>query len=341
MTSPLLPTSLATAILADGTATRAMQGNSVAGQSYTDIRGLEALKGDPHSPKAVAAVAQQLEAMFLQMMLKSMREASLGDGIFDSDQGKMYQDMFDKQIALDMSRHQQLGISELLMRQLAGKSGQQGGGLPGDAPSAGVPAAGVPVGVLPTGSATPVTATPPGIGDLQGRTTRGIASEADAAEFTRQVLPAIRQAARRLGVDARALLAQAALETGWGQRVPRNADGASSFNLFGIKAGASWNGARTTAATLEFDGLVARRTNASFRVYGSIEESVNDFAQLLAGSPRYSQALSQGADGPAFIRALAGAGYATDPEYASKVNRIQASDRIRSAFPVRTAALQK
>lgn len=323
-----------------------MQGNNLAGQSYTDIRGLEALKGDPHSPKAVAAVAQQLEAMFLQMMLKSMREASLGDGIFDSDQGKMYQDMFDKQIALDMSRHQQLGISELLMRQLAGKSGQQGGGLPGDAPTAGVPAAGVPAagvpgGVVPTGGATPATATPPGIGDLQGRNTRGIASEADAAEFTRRVLPAIRQAARRLGVDARALLAQAALETGWGQRIPRNADGASSFNLFGIKAGANWSGARTTATTVEFDGLVARRTNASFRAYGSIEESVNDFAQLLAGSPRYSQALSQGADGPAFIRALAGAGYATDPEYASKVNRIQASDRIRSAFPVRTAALQK
>lgn len=298
---------------------------STAGAAYTDIKGLQALRGDTKSPQAVARIAQQVEALFLQMMLKSMREASIGDGIFDSEEGRMYQDMFDKQVALDMSQHQHLGISDLLMRQLSQRST--------DTEPLTNPAA--PEFVLPGPAA------PGGSSSKQRDGVTRPASDAAAASFIGQVLPAIKQAAHRIGVDPRALLAQAALETGWGQRIPRNADGSSSFNLFGIKAGSSWTGARATAVTVEFDGSVARRGRAAFRSYTSIEDSINDYAQLVSSSPRYAAALAQGSDARAFVQSLAAAGYATDPHYSRKINHLLESERLQSAFSARTAALQK
>jgi peptidoglycan hydrolase FlgJ len=264
-----------------------------------------------------------------------MREASLGDGIFDSDEGRMYQDMFDKQIALDMSQHQHVGISELLMRQLSQKNA--------DGTADGTAAGAAPVFSLP-GVVPPPAFALPGASlknpDRGGPVARP-ASDADAAAFISRVLPPIKEAARKLGVQPQALLAQAALETGWGQRVPRNADGSSSFNLFGIKAGSNWTGARTTAVTVEFDGTVARRRQAAFRSYDCIEDSINDFAQLVSTSPRYAEALGKGRDAHAFVHTLASAGYATDPQYANKISQILGSERLQSAFPAASAALKK
>jgi peptidoglycan hydrolase FlgJ len=268
---------------------------NTAGSAYTDINGLESLKKDPKSPQSLSKVAQQVEAMFLQMMLKSMRDANLGDGIFDSEEGKMYQDMFDKQVALDMSQHNQMGIGDLLMRHLTQKS---------DAASA------------PTSPLAP-------------------------AQFMTQALPAITQAAKKLGVSPKGMLAQAVLESGWGQRIPKTAEGRSSFNVFGIKAGANWTGARAVADTVEFNGTVAKRQQAVFRAYDSIQDSVNDYVKLLGSSPRYSAALSSGSDPAAFVQAMGSSGYATDPQYVNKLKQILTSDRLQSAFAVRTASLQK
>lgn len=276
-----------------------------AGTAYTDINGLESLKQDSKSPQSLNKVAQQVEAMFLQMMLKSMREANLGDGIFDSEEGKMYQDMFDKQVALDMSQHSSVGIGDLLMRQLTRKSAA--GSAPGDLIPPAQTHAGAP----------------------------------DPAQFVAQALPAITQAAKKLGVSPQAMLAQAVLESGWGQRIPKAADGRSSFNLFGIKAGANWTGPRAVADTVEFDGTVAKRQTAVFRAYDSIQDCVNDYSKLLASSPRYAGALASGTDPAAFIQALGSSGYATDPDYVNKLKQILASDRLQSAFAARTASLQK
>ncbi len=329
-------------ILNTATPAAAAESAASAGSAYTDIKGLESLKGDSKSPQAMAKIAQQVEAMFLQMMLKSMREASLGDGIFDSDEGRMYQDMFDKQVALDMSQHQHVGISELLLKQLAQKS-MEGGATAPDSKARDA----LQLPLTAPGFALPGTQQPPAFAlpAAPSRVPQGAAarpaSDADAAAFISQVLPAIKQAARRIGVDPQALLAQAALETGWGARIPRNADGSSSFNLFGIKAGANWSGARTTAVTVEFDGTVAHRRQATFRAYDSIEASVHDFAELVSNSPRYADALQQGRDARAFVQSLAAAGYATDPQYASKISQILGSNRMQAAFPRATAALQK
>ncbi len=274
-----------------------------AATTYTDLNGLAALKADPTSPQAISAVASQVEALFLQMMLKSMRDASMGDELDGNEMG-VYQDMFDKQVALTISQHEDLGIGAILKRQLTGKT----------APAAPKTASG---GV----SAPPqVLAKTP-------------------AEFVDQVMPAIRRAATALGLNPLGLLAQAALETGWGQRMARNADGSPSLNMFGIKAGDGWTGARATADTVEFSNGVAAQRRTAFRAYGSIEESVSDFANVLKKSPRYRDAIAAGGDVHAYIDRIGKSGYATDPEYATKLNQILNSGVLQAALPTRTAAL--
>ena len=152
-------------------------------------------------------------------------------------------------------------------------------------------------------------------------------------------MPTIRRAASALGLNPLGLLAQAALETGWGQRMPRTADGSPSFNMFGIKAGESWTGARATADTMEFSNGVATPRRTAFRAYGSIEDSVNDFANLLRNSPRYRDAVAAGNDTQAYVDGIGKSGYATDPEYANKLSQILNSDTLRAALNPRIAAL--
>jgi flagellar protein FlgJ len=278
-----------------------------AATTYSDVNGLAALKRDPNSPEAISAVAKQVEALFLQMMLKSMRDATSAEETNSNEMG-MYQDMFDKQVALSISQHTDLGISRLLKRQLAGK-----------------PAAAAPklAPGLPTASAAaPTSAVSP-----------------TPTEFVHRVLPPITRAASALGLDPMGMLAQAALETGWGQRMPRNADGSLSHNMFGIKAGEEWAGARASADTMEVANGVATPRRTTFRAYGSIEESVNDFASLLKNSPRYRDVIAAGGNAGAYIASMGKSGYATDPEYANKLNQILRSDTLLSALAARVAAL--
>ena len=282
-----------------------------AATTYTDVNGLAALKRDPNSPQAINAVAQQVEALFLQMMLKSMRDATVAEET-DSNEMGMYQDMFDKQVALSISQHTDLGIARLLKSQLAGKSAP--GALKIGAADSAPPA--LPVSSLPTAA---IAHSP--------------------AEFVNRVMPSIRRAAAALGVDPSGMLAQAALETGWGQRMPRNADGSASHNLFGIKAGDEWAGARAPADTIEVVNGVATPRRTSFRAYGSVEESVNDFANLLKNSPRYREVLAAGGDAGAYAANMGKSGYATDPDYGNKLNQILRSDTLQSALAARVAAL--
>ena len=280
--------------------------DTTAANTYTDINGLAELKKDPTSTQSINAVAQQVEAMFLQMMLKSMRDADMGDELDGNEMG-MYQDMFDKQIALTISQHQDIGIGAMLKRQLSGK-----------------PAAGAKSVIGTNGSSTD------GVHSTAVAPTAAVAQT--PAEFVSHVLPSIQRAAAELGVDPRGLLAQAALETGWGQRMPRTADGAPSLNLFGIKAGEEWSGARATADTVEFNHGVATQKRTAFRAYGSIEESVNDFAKLLKTSPRYRDVIAAGGNTQAYAESLVKAGYATDPQYADKLNKILNGGALHAAL---------
>jgi len=301
-----------------------------AATTYTDLNGLEALKRQPSSPKTISAVASQVEALFLQMMLKSMRDANAAVGEDDNEMG-MYQDMFDKQIALTMSQHQDLGLTALLTRQLSGTSAAAGS--TGAVGSTALPGAAT-TGRTPAGGLVPQVRAAPSSAD-------GETVLQSAGDFVSRVLPTIRDAAQALGVNPLGLLAQAALETGWGKRMARTADGAASLNLFGIKADENWDGARATASTVEYSGGVATQRHAAFRVYGTVEDSVKDFVNLLKNSPRYHQVLAAGQDAQAYIDSIGRSGYATDPGYTNKLNEILHGSTLRAALMVNGAKLQK
>lgn len=290
-----------------------------AATTYTDVNALAALKRDPNSPEALSAVAQQVEALFLQMMLKSMRDATAAQET-DSNEMGMYQDMFDKQVALSISQHADLGIGRLLKRQLGGKPAPGTGTAN---PSLGGKAA-APSGA-PAAPAAPAAPT--------------AAIARSPAEFVTRMMPSIQRAASALGVDSAGMLAQAALETGWGQRMPRAADGSSSHNLFGIKAGDEWPGPRATADSMEVINGVATPRRTAFRAYASVEDSVHDFANLLKSSPRYKEVIATGGNAGAYVAAMGRSGYATDPEYGNKLNQILGSETLQSALAARVAAL--
>jgi len=265
------------------------------GQVYADFAGLDALKRSAANkdPGALRAVAKQIESLFARMMIKSMRDASGTDPVFGSDQQKMYEGMYDDQLSLELTRGKGLGLADMLVRQLQRLNGSA-------ASPSGSPASTDTTGVrsVPQASA---------------------ATPAQQRNFVSSLWPAAQAAARELGTDPRNLIAQAALETSWGRNVPRDGAGASSHNLFGVKASASWGGDTIAAATVEYQDGSPVAASANFRAYGSAEQSVKDYVALMRTNPRYAAALNTGADTRAFGAALQRGGYATDPNYASKL----------------------
>jgi flagellar protein FlgJ len=272
-----------------------------------DVRALRTQAGQD-APGALEAVAQQFEALFIGMMLDSMRAATVTSDLSDSGEMELYQQMFDREIASGLAAGGGLGLARLIVEQMsrnlpasaAGEVAAPGGaaGRPADGPA--------PSGEGPRASS-------PG-------------------EFIREVLPHARRAAAELGVHPMALVAQAALETGWGGRLPRRADGESSHNLFGVKAGEGWGGQRAVARTLEFEGGVAVQRREQFRAYDDMGSAFADYVRLIRDSPRYAEARAAGADPVRYAEALQSAGYATDPAYARKIGAILASEPMAAAW---------
>lgn len=306
---------------------------------YTDFQGLTRLRAEAHtnSSETLRAVAQQFEALFTQMMLKSMREASLGDDLFDGgSETKQYRDMFDQQLALTMSKGRGIGLSDMLVHQLSGGLGApqaSGDNAPNPFASRLFRGEAMP---LPAASSsdrrnphtvTPATAAASVTVPATGQETLSFDGPGD---FVQKLWPHAEQAARELGVTPQFLLAQAALETGWGQSIIHSPRG-SSNNLFGIKADASWDGPRATVSTLEYVHGVAVRRNDAFRAYASPSASFDDYVNFLRENPRYGEALQQTRNPEAFARALQEAGYATDPNYANKITALMNSDTLRNA----------
>lgn len=306
---------------------------------YTDFQGLAKLRAEARSdsPKALREAARQFEALFLQQMLKSMRDASLGEGLMENDQTKHYQGMYDQQLAIELSKGRGLGLAETLMRQLGGQfpAGEEGapaasGGTPG---LAGLGEAGRAPATLDRIAArvAPVAAPAPEAG-------ASVSSEPLAWDsphaFVRALRPHAERSAAALGTRPEVLIAQAALETGWGRAMPRHEDGRPSHNLFGIKADGRWEGDRVAVPTMEFRDGAMQREKASFRSYDSLAAGFEDYVNFLRDNPRYRQALEAAGDGVRYVRELQEAGYATDPEYADKINAILGGERLASALEV-------
>ncbi len=289
-----------------------------------------------NSPAAAKEAARQFEALFVQQMLKSMRDATPKGGLFDNDETRMYQSLLDQQLAMQLStRAGGIGLAKVIERQMNAGTAS---GTPPDGP---VPLdtairRGFDAAVSPTASGTaksaaaaaaaPATAVP---------ALPNMPAGAGPRAFVERVWPEAVEASRATGIPARFLVAQAALETGWGKYELKNADGSPSHNLFNIKAGRRWSGDTVSTSTTEFVNGSASRENARFRAYGSYAESFRDYARLIVDNPRYAAVVGQN-DATAFARGLQSAGYATDPLYADKLARIINGNTLRVALAAST-----
>ena len=308
--------------------------------TYTDFSGLNEMRAQARiDPQAsLKQVAKQFEGVFIQMMLKSMRDASMGDAIFDSDQSKLYRDMFDKQVALDMANSKGIGIAESMVRQLGNKTAETNKPeiftiTPNTQNETAIHGKILPLSMrrLNVVDQTAV----PGLSKFELAEIKAADDTTEfktPEEFTRHILPYAEKAAEELGVSPLVLVSQAALETGWGKAVTRHQDGSSSFNLFNIKADSRWHGDHIIKSTLEYDNGVAKYEKASFRAYDSYADSFDDYVDFLRTNTRYADALrnqSNQANDQLFIQDLHKAGYATDPDYADKILNILKRDSMQ------------
>ena len=316
-----------------------------------DPAGLEQLKrssregGSAGQGRALRQAAGQFEAVFMNLLLKSMRESLPKDGALDSETARTLTGMYDAQIAQKMAE-KGVGLADMIVRQVEARSGPQpGAGSPLSAPASALDrplekiravtseavrasrvSAGVAGAANAAGAAGVTNATnAAGAAGVSARASAAAAAGAgDSAprEFVQRMWDSAKSASAATGMPAQFILGQAALESGWGRREIRHADGASSHNLFGIKAGATWKGATVDAVTTEFSNGVARKVTEKFRAYASYADSFTDYARLITQNPRYAATLNAGADADRFARSLQDAGYATDPHYAVKLARV-------------------
>ncbi|RDE51465.1 MAG: flagellar assembly peptidoglycan hydrolase FlgJ [Candidatus Accumulibacter meliphilus] len=289
-------------------------------------------------------VAQQFEGMLLQLLLKSMRDATISGGMLDSQQSSFFTALGDQQMALNLATQMPMGLAELIEQQQSGRAAKAGEAEATHSTSANL-ATRATLDALQQSLSSLSPATAAGfLGGARHRagllaSTAGssraaaLAVESPSAprDFVDRVWPHAQAAAAATGVPARFLVAHSALESGWGRREISRADGSPSFNVFGIKAGRNWSGATVEVDTTEFVNGVAQSERATFRAYASYAEAFRDYAELLSSKPRYAGVRGQ-QDAVQFARSLQEAGYATDPMYADKLARIIAGNTLRQAL---------
>ena len=337
---------------------------------YTDFNGLANLKNQARkeSPEALKEVARQFEAIFLSNVLKGMRDAKLADGIMDNDQSKFYNEMYDQQLAVHLSGKPGVGLADLIVKQL---SHDQPDNEKPDNEKLGIDD-------YLNRSASTQKILSPYPHAVEKQVSNKVDSQVDtdtdgsriiinayihdssplneiteiplkndharpiqsAEDFVRQLHPYAQQAAKELGVEPKVLLAQAALETGWGRSVIKNSNGSNSFNLFNIKADKAWQGKQAQVSTLEFEQGIAKKVNAGFRSYASYQESFQDYVDFIKSNPRYGDALKQVGNGERYLHELQRAGYATDPGYANKVMSIYHGNTMAEFTPETVVAMQ-
>jgi flagellar protein FlgJ len=312
-----------------------MSSTSIAGTGVLDqrlsldIQGVDELRRTARSSpqEGMKQASRQFEVMFMNMVLKSMREATPSDGLFSSQSEKMYTSMLDQQLSQNLSGRG-LGLADAMYAQLSrmagGDSSAQAGGSPIPILSGEAGAVAPKSRPLPQASATVGRAPDLALYEeatAQATLSRSALPQAHVEAFVSRLLPAAQRASEASGVPAQLIMAQAALESGWGKREIRMEDGSSSFNVFGIKADRSWKGPVAETATTEFVNGAPQKTRAAFRAYGSYDEAFADYAKFLSNNPRYSGVVAT-RDPAEAAHGLQRAGYATDPEYGGKLVRI-------------------
>ena len=273
----------------------AVTGLAIDAQSLGKLRMQAAKTPD----QALRAAAQQFESVFMNMMLKSMREATPQDGPMDNEQSKLFTGMLDQQLSQGMAAGRGMGLADMLVKQL-GRSGQ-------------------------AGALSSALSHQPPVLDPRSLTVNPQSSVPSAynastqQNFVSQMLPHALQAAGKSGVPPELMLGQAALESGWGKRQILMKDGSSSYNLFGIKATAAWHGKVAEVMTTEYRNGIAHKQMEKFRAYDSYDEAFKDYAGMLSSNPRYANVMQQSGSPVGMAHALQNSGYATDPKYAQKL----------------------
>lgn len=277
-------------------------GSPLAGdvQSIANLRA----KATQDPKAAVREAAKQFEGLFMQQLMKSMRDATLSSGMFDNAGTKTGTEMLDQQFAQQMTGLPG-GLSDAIVRQLERQIGEPLANIAADAAKA---QAGLQTAA---GVGKDAQLTPDALKKLSGKERQ--------MGFLKMHDNAAKAAEAKTGIPATFMVAQAAHESGWGRHEIKNPDGSTSFNVFGIKAGPGWKGKTTTVTTTEVVDGVPRKTQAKFRAYSSYEESFADYAQMMKNNPRYSKVVSAGTSAQGFAQGLQKAGYATDPAYATKL----------------------
>ena len=326
--------------------TNSISASDVSNQLALDANGLNALKksAKENSPEAIKGVAKQFEAIFINMMLKSMRDASPQDGIFNTEQNKLYTSMLDQQLSQKLAGGKGVGLADVLVRQLskaAGISDVQSSDMPitsralglnrsmanldaytslaalGDTPSKGA--------LIHSGSAKSLLERASELLSEVEASSENMAASLTStvkdavSSFTNKMSSYAQQASNASGLPAQFMLGQAALESGWGKREIKGADGTPSNNLFGIKASGNWNGKVVSALTTEYINGEKQQRIEKFRAYDSYADSFKDFANLIISNPRYQNVIHNLGNINGYASAIAKAGYATDPDYAKKL----------------------
>jgi peptidoglycan hydrolase FlgJ len=307
-------------------------------RNFLDLNGLNAIRTQSRGTDKVSKdaalkeAAQQFESIFMQMLLKSMRKAEevlASDSPFNSQTTKFYRDMQDQQMSIDMSTKGTLGLSDLIVRQLGGDSDKftpksvlrTDGGLTGARNSgknddlAHLAQQFFNAGRVSNNRQSQSTLDQKQVAVEQNQSN----NFKQPRDFVTAMAAPAKKVQEKLGVPFEVVIAQAALETGWGQKIIKTAKGQSSNNLFNIKADSRWAGDKTNKDTLEFDGQALVKKNEPFRVYQNIEESISDYISFLSSGERYQKALSNPKNVEHFLHGLQKAGYATDPNYANKI----------------------
>jgi len=305
-----------------------INGADLSGNVAFDANSLNSLKqaAKENSPEAIKAVAKQFEAIFMNMMLKSMREATPQDNPFDSEQSRTFTSMLDQQLSTNLST-KGLGLADILAKQLS-KTSQVATNAIEQAVS------NVGEGIGNAATVIQNTLSPDATKALNQKTNpvdksstlnklfNDKALHGDSNEFKERMANHAKEASQATGVPAHLMLGQAALETGWGKREIKAADGTPSHNLFGIKATGNWAGKVVEAMTTEYVNGVKQKRIEKFRAYDSYADSFKDFAKLMTNNPRYEKVIANLNNVYDYAQAMQKAGYATDPNYATKLTSV-------------------
>lgn len=309
-----------------------MQGKTIdqleLSRNYHDMSGIDNLRAAAKNgdEKALHEAAKQFEAIFVHMMLKSMRQAqdvmSDENSPFNSQQVKFYRDMHDQQLANDLSSQGAMGLADLIVKQLSPQTQQDF----------------MPSSVIRNDGNGEVRQASARWNQNAREDLHSVINDKRTAfespkDFVATLYPIAEKVASELGLDAKSLVSQAALETGWGQHMIHTREGKNSHNLFGIKAHRDWSGDKAVVETLEFKDGLPEKQKAAFRAYGSFEDAMRDYAHFVKSHPRYEQALNQTHEPQSYFTELQRAGYATDPQYAQKVMAVYHGDTLREALP--------